>query len=80
MLGSTKFLAEELGRIDPDHWKYRIKPAGLSDRSFCITITATQQTRPGVKQDIETWYALNSTKLPENGATIHINLDEVRIV
>jgi hypothetical protein len=80
MIGSTKFTAEQKGRVDPDRWRYRITDVSMPDRFFYVTIRATQQLRPNVKDDIERWCALNSRKLPPDGETIHIDLDEVRRV
>jgi hypothetical protein len=48
-------------------------------RTFTGIISASQLTRPKVKELIEQWCEIYRRKLPYDGGKIPINLDEVRM-
>jgi hypothetical protein len=76
----TRFSADQVGHdVVRNRYKYRITDIRMPERIFYVTIDAGQQRRKGVIQNIESWCALNSRRLPADGETIQIDLDEVRI-
>jgi hypothetical protein len=47
-------------------------------RAFVGKLTRSQAARQGAERDIERWCELNPGKLPEEGGTVPIDLDEIR--
>jgi hypothetical protein len=71
-----RFTAKQVSEPgEPDLAKYQVTQNDALERTFFVTITASQQARPKVKEHIEGWCALQD-KLPENGGTLHADLNE----
>lgn len=71
-----RFTAKQVSKPgEPDHVKYQVTQNDSPERTFYVTINASQQTRPTVKEDIEGWCSLQD-KLPENGKTVGADLNE----
>jgi hypothetical protein len=47
-------------------------------RAFVGKLTRSQAARQGAERDIERWCELNPGKLPAEGGTVLIDLDEIR--
>jgi hypothetical protein len=61
---------------EPNLAKHQVTQNDAPERTFYVTVTATQQSRPTAKEDMESWCASNLDKLPKNGGTAHVNLNE----
>lgn len=53
--------------------------AGKLSRRFMAVIPTTQKVRRAVENRIERWCELFSGRLPKDGGTVDVNLDEVQI-
>jgi hypothetical protein len=58
---------------------YQVRISGDDVRNFFVGITPAQNSRHGVKFLIQTWCAQQRDKLPKDGATITLDLDEVQV-
>ena len=58
---------------------YQVKITGDDGRNFFVGITPTQNARHGVKVLIQTWCEQHRDKLPKDGETIAMDLDEVQV-
>jgi hypothetical protein len=81
MLGQRpKFTAKQVSEPgEPNLAEYQVTQNDAPERTFYVTITATQQARPTAKEDIESWCQSNLAKLPENEGTVQADLNEERI-
>jgi hypothetical protein len=57
---------------------YRVEVTGAAKRAFFVGITPFQNVRNMVEKGIEEWCERNFDKLPKDGLTIAVNLDENR--
>ena len=58
---------------------YQVKISGDDVRNFFVGIAPTQNARHGVRVLIQTWCEQHRDKLPKDGETIAIDLDEVQV-
>ena len=59
---------------------YRVKISGESKHDFFVGVDPSQNVRIDIpaKELIQWWCELNFKKLPKDGGTLRIDLDEVR--
>jgi molybdenum cofactor biosynthesis enzyme MoaA len=57
---------------------YQVRIRGDVNRDFFVEITASQNTRKDVLEGIKQWCDSHFDKLPIDGKSIQVNLDEIR--
>jgi hypothetical protein len=57
---------------------YRVKITGEANRDFFVEVDPSQNARDKVETGIQEWCERNFRKLPKDGGTIAIDLDENR--